>query len=687
MSAIYRGKNMMLRSKPDGGLFYEAYAGSENLNEPIPSGGLTGTLAFSPTTNLITGTGTDFFGELHIGSLVLANAEPLVVIQIISNTQFRSGRLPSTTETVATGEIAPIIFAVDINRGTLLHGNATQYDKGTILCVGSGTLRINGSVLPGDSLIASRRAQVALYDSATNTYDVQDIGFDEVPTISNTDITVVTSGGTKNMSAGYYSFKVAYYSTITTGWGNPTETLLAGGTAGYQVSAANSTFNFDFSGDTPPAKADGYIIYGSAFAGSSAISQVNAIQGGWFQIGNPIPFSALTAGEYAFDYTDFDLSVTVSFDNDPPPDAEYVASLDRYPFMISTNGKGVDSAGRELSTSPGAFVSPIKAENFDAYPSSYKVPTEKGEVIIGSVSAAGRIFVLTSNTLQAVTPTGIPQAPFTCRPFWKRGFQAPYNLMFLDDTLYGFTTQGMYRSIAQGDEGSESNDFAANVETQTASWHGAYVFVEHDPKNEQICFFYSASRQNENGYWETDILPYSLRQRDFNPTIVLSDPDRDMIVSGVASVGGHLEFIAGGRRDGTTNQWDTWQYDTGSDMDVPYYLAWNYMDAGVEITPKIIRNLRPKGKFTDASVQIYAVYPDTEIDITDLETGANSIVDFALDDSLTVKQYKIFKRKIKNALMWTARIEGTANWDGDVATVKDQFQELAYDIVETGGMK
>ncbi|WP_230681988.1 hypothetical protein, partial [Streptococcus pneumoniae] len=98
----------------------------------------------------------------------------------------------------------------------------------------------------------------------------------------------------------------------------------------------------------------------------------------------------------------------------------------------------------------------MKGNNLDAYPATLKVPTEKGEVIIGTVSAAGRICVLTSNTLQAVTPTGLPSAPFTCRPFWRRGFQGTFNLAFVDDTLYGFTTAGMFRSIATGDEGAES---------------------------------------------------------------------------------------------------------------------------------------------------------------------------------------------------------------------------------------
>jgi hypothetical protein len=678
---IYRGYNMKLRGNPVMGLFYEAYAGSENLNQPIPSGPLTGTLAFSPSSLIVTGTGTAFLDELHLKQMILADGEPIVVAEYISQTQFRAARLPQSTETTASAERLPILFPLDINRASQWWGNALHFDKGTILSVGQGTLYVNGAVLPGDSLTATRRAQVALYDSATMTYDVQTIGFDDVPAVANTDVTVITSGGVKNMSLGNYSLRIAYYSTITGGFGNVTDTLLSGGLTGYPIAGANDRLEIDFSGDTPPAKADGYIIYGSAYGGSSAQSGINAIQGPWFEIVK-VPFTDLVADTYTFDYVDTDLSSLVTFNNDSPPDAEFYGTLDRYPILVSTNGAGVNSTGRELSTSPGPFVSPIKADNFDAYPNTFKVPTEKGETIIGVLSAAGRMFVLTPNTLQAVTPTGLPSAPFTCRPFWKRGFQGTYNVAFIDDTLYGFTSAGAFRSIATGDEAAASNDFASNVEAQMASWHGGHVFVEQDLKNEEVCFIYSASRKNADGYWESDIFPYSLSQREWQPAVILTDPERDMIVSGVASINGHLEFIAGGRREGTTNRYDTWRYDTGSNVDVPYALAWNFQDNGVELTAKNIRMLRPKGKFTDAKIQLYLTTPDSNINVSNLETGTSPTFEYVLQDSTTVHQYEVKKCRARNGMMWTARVGGISNWDG--VGLKDQFHELATTL-DVGG--
>lgn len=682
-TVLYRASNLVLRGNPQN-LYLEAYSGSLNLSEPIPSVAITGTVSFSPSSLTVTGTGTSFLDELHIGQMLLADTEVLVVRKLVSQTSFINDRLPITTETNVAASRLPILFPLNTDRGAMLRGNAIHFDKGTIVAVGSGILYKNGAVLPGDSLTATRRAQVALYDSSTSTYDVQPLGFDDVPAIANSAITVIGSGGTKNMPAGYYSFMLAYYSDVTSGYGNPTDVLLSGGTAGYQVSAANSTFQLDKGADSPPLKATGYIIYATAFSGSSAISQVNSIEGPWYEL-KRVPFSDFTANLYTFDYIDSDLSTTFATqDNDTPPDAEFVESLAGFINLVSTNGQGVNTAGREADTSPGPMVSPQGASNPDAFPATNRVPTEKGETIIGVVAAAGRLFPMTANTLQATTPTGLPTAPFTLRPFWKRGFVNPYNLTFFDDTLYGYSGNQMFRSIATGDTANEGYEFATDVEQQMAEASGGYVLLAVDPKNQQICVFLSAIRQNDAGYWVTEVYPFSPSQ-GWQPMITLSDDTRDMIVSGVCSAGSSLYFIAGGRRQGDTNRFDTWEWDAGEDP-VDYFASWAYQDFGVELQPKVISRLRPKGKFTDATVSIFGVTPDTEIDVDDLVTGDNSILDVSLDDSTTVKQYEASKVRAKNLLMATARVAGTSTYDGTEGS-KDQFHELVLSIEVAGGVK
>ena len=546
--AIFRAQNLILEGQYPH-VYFRAYKGSENLNETIPAVAITGTIDFDPTTKVITGSGTSFQDELHLGQMIqAAGGEVIVVGSLTSQISFIADRLPLTTGSGEAATRLPILGELNVSRFSMLRGNALHFDKGTILAVGDGVLYVNGAVLPGDSLTATRQAQVAVYDSATNTYDVQSLGFVDVPVVTNTDITILASGGTKNMSLGYYSFKVAYYSDITSGFGNPTDTLLEAGLDGYQLTVANSQFVFDFTADvgTRPAKATGYLIYASAFAGSSDISKVNAIQGGWFEV-KRVAFTDLASNTLTFDYTDSELTSLVSFDNDVPPDAEFLSTIDLYPFLVSTDGQGVNSTGRETTTSPGPFVSPAKPENLDAYPAAYKVPTGKGETILGVVSAAGRFFVMTPNTLQAVTPTGLPAAPFTCRPFWHRGFVNPYNLIFIDDTLYGYSGKKLFRSIATGDAAEESYTFTTDVEAQLAESSGGYVFLGMDGKNQSICVFLSAIRQNDDGYWETDIHQWSLTKSVWMPKIVLSSTTRDQVVSGVATVNNELMYIAGGR--------------------------------------------------------------------------------------------------------------------------------------------
>ncbi len=685
---IYRAANLMLRGLGDY-TYLEAYAGSENLGETFVPVIITGDVDFDTASQIVTGSGTSFLDELHLGQMCITDGGTvLVVAELLTQTTFRNARPFTSGESGASVSRLPVIFPLDINRGVQLRGNALHFDKGTILSVGDGVLYVNGQPLQGESLTASRQVQVALYDSTTGNYDVQDLGFPNIPGVVNTDITVVASGGTKNMSLGFYSFEIAYYSDITGGFSNPTATLLDGGTDGYEIDTANSTINFNFTSDIPnrPAKATGYIIYASAYGGSSAISKVNAIQGAWFEL-RRINFNDLVGNQIAFDYVDNDLSATIaSFDNDDPPDAEFLATLDRFPCLVSTNGQGVNSPERITTTSPGAYTSPSKPANLDAFPSTYKSPTEKGETIIGVVSAAGRFFVMTPNTLQAVTLTGLDAQPITTRPFWKRGFTNPYNLIFVNDTLYGFSGNKMFRSIATGDEGNESYDFASDVESQLLEVNAGYMLLGHDPKNEIIASFSSAIRQNNAGYWETDVWIYSLTKFQWMPKIVLSDDTRDLIVSGVATVGNNLTFLAGGRRNGTTDRVDTFIFSSPSGEPVPWYCSWSFSDMTVEMVAKILRKIRPKGKFTDTSIQVYAVESNTDIDITDLETGANPVFTYNLTDSTVVKQYDIKKVRCKNMLMWTLRIAGTSTVS-DATDLLDQIHEIAVEMDISGQLR
>ena len=286
---------------------------------------------------------------------------------------------------------------------------------------------------------------------------------------------------------------------------------------------------------------------------------------------------------------------------------------------------------------------------------------------------------MTANSLQASTPTGLPSSPFTLRPFWQRGFATPDALTFIDDTLYGFTTNGPYRSIATGDSAKESNDFASSVNAQMADWNAGYVRVVFDPKNSVLCYFHVKPDTNADGYWETEVYLYSLIIYDWLPPVLLTSSTRDMIVTGAACVHNTMCFVAGGRRQGDTDQFDTYQFDMGTGDSISWFLAWAYMDSGVESIAKNIRKVRVKAAVTDGKVQIYTVTPDSDINVAELEDGTNPDWEYSLDDSTSVKQYQQLKTRIRNALMWTARMEGTSVSDGTVESL-DQVQEITLQI-------
>ncbi len=71
-SCIFRGANVLLAGKL--GLNYlRAYAGSLNIGENYTGVALTGTVTFSPSSTTVTGAGTSFLDELHLGQLIMAN--------------------------------------------------------------------------------------------------------------------------------------------------------------------------------------------------------------------------------------------------------------------------------------------------------------------------------------------------------------------------------------------------------------------------------------------------------------------------------------------------------------------------------------------------------------------------------------------------------------------------------------
>ena len=131
-------------------------------------------------------------------------------------------------------------------------------------------------------------------------------------------------------------------------------------------------------------------------------------------------------------------------------------------------------------------------------------------------------------------------------------------------------------------------------------------------------------------------------------------------------------------------QVDTFKWDTASSEPVPWFLSWVFSDDSVEIIPKIVHKVRPKGKLTDSTVSVFGIDPDSEIDVEDLVTGANAKINIALTNSTEITQYAVSKVKCKNLLMETIRIDGTSTFTGAEGEVIDQVHEIAIDLSVTG---
>ena len=668
--AIFRGKNVWIRGK--GPFYAECYSGSENLSETIPTSALTGTLAHSNGSKAITGTGTNFTAELSPGQFVLAGSELLVVDQVLSSTSFTIHRAATSNGASVIGYRLPVLFELDKSRGTLLRGNAIRFEQGHILAVGNGGLRVNGTAISG--FTATKKPKLGVFDPATETFSIHQLGL-SVPTgVTATNV----SGGTRGMTAGKRGIRVCRARKATgKGFGNPSENLTVTVAANEKIRLSGLTANMDTANGQ-----DAWWIFVTEYVSSTT----NAEEGPWYKY-KMITADDIVSGNYDFELLNAEItrSELLSFNNDAPPDADFVQSLTGYPIYISCQGKG--NAASPEGTSPGPYIVPAKPNNMEAAPLALPnaVSTSPPETILGAIAAAGRLFLLTANRLQFAAFTGNPLFPVTIRPYWRTGFANPYNLAFVNGALYGSTTAGFTRSIAEGDQGVEEHQFAADVEELSNTWNRGHVLVAHDPKNEAMCFFYSGAYKNAEGYFVTVCLPFLLNKGFWNPPIVIESTTQDMIVSGVATVNGYLEFLAGGRKSTGGVEVGTYRFDTGSGSAVNWYMTWAFADDGAEQNAKLIKGARVTGRFEDASLGIFGTRSNTDINVTALETDNTASLSgpIALTDATgSIHLDKWLKLRIPNALLYTARIEGTWSGSGE----KSRVEEIVL-RVETGALR
>ena len=647
---IYAGQNMICRESRENGIYVENWKGVNAYDEtskPAPVA-LTGTVATTAGSSLLTGTGTKFLSELVPSQWILVNNDIFNVYTINSDTELVASDSFLTTASGITAYRTQIITEVDNIRGNLIRGSIIRFPNGNFLTVGDGTIRFNGDTLTS-SVSASKRLTLAVFDPASSTnlnsgYTSFPLGM-AVPTLST--VTAV-GGGTKNMQAGTYSVRITPSRTTTGGYNNPSEKVEVTLTAGQQIQITFPAM------DTASGQ-DSWDVYVTLY------STGGGIQGPWYYYGTITTSQVSSAGgTYTIEYNDAEVSGNrlLTFNNDPPPDALFVASLQGLPILLSCNGRGrtlqgtaatngtatvtgtgtqfqtdldrgqiiyidgklytVDTitsdtsidvsptpsataSGLDISladTAPGPVIRPAKpainGANVEAFPAEFKVAVDPPENIMGWVRGSqGRIYAMTENYLHLVSSTGNPDLPVTVRPYWRAGFRNPQALTFVNDTLYGYTVNGPTRSIANADEGIEEHSFAAPVAAVTANWVPERVRVGYDPKNEAVCFFHSTIGSGSTARF-SECLMYMLRLGIWSPTIILESTNNDRIVTGVATVAGKMVLTISGREDisgAAAITADNYQWDNGTDA-IAAFITTPWMDAGDPGADKTITGLQ-----------------------------------------------------------------------------------------------
>lgn len=628
---VFDGANFFIRGTSDQ-LYLEAYNGDLDLNENVPNTSLTGTFARTAGNSLVMGTGTLFTQELIMSQGFVIGSDLYSVTEVISNTALRVSPLPDTTLSGDTGFIPHILMDVDNMRGTLARGSIVRFPKGNLLIVGQGQVRLNGATITPVSVTASKRLQLCVYDPATNAYAVYPLGM-KTPVLTTV---TATGSGTKNMQAGVYSIRITPARVSTDGENQPSNKV--------EVTLTdNQRIQITFPAMDTAAGQDAWNVYGSLY------STAGGIQGPWFFVQQVTISQAdpLGGSTVIIEYNDAEISgsAILQFDNDPPPDAAFCASLQGVPVLVSTNGPGrvltgtaamtaadatltgtgtqwltdlglgqdilvmgqpytviaVDSdtsievsptpvataSGMPVmlaSTCPGPTIRPAKFDNVEAFPADFAVSVSPPEHILGVREANGRLFLMTENRLHMATLTGNPDLPVSVRPFWRSGFRNSEALCIVNGTLYAFTTNGATRSIADGDEGIEEHRFAADVASIMETWPPENVKVGYDPGLEAVVYFCPNLTDPDDVFFSTNALAYNLRLGNWSPTAIVNNSIGNDNVTGVATVAGKLYLTAAQKN---------WAWNQGlTNLVTSPYVQTGYMDMGAPMFDKDVRGVQ-----------------------------------------------------------------------------------------------
>ncbi len=498
--------------------------------------------------------------------------------------------LPEPVSSSPSVSLLPIVVEVDDLRSNIARGSVIRYLSGTLLGVGYGRTYLGGVPVrssSGDHFDLGKRMKIAIPDggpdpSIFNIYDGGLPGFYPVdPTVTDPtydgDFAVALGTDGKN-AAGKYSIRLTRIRSATGGESNPTEPITF-------TLADNGSVTIDTS-EWPKAW-PGQTAWAVWITPEPLPDDSTDKPGPWYRwIAEDIPIAPDgTAPTRTFTWISQELegSDLLEFDNDPPPDASFLAVLDDIVILCGTEGKPDPVTG--LPTSPGPGCRPSKPLNPEAFPASYGTLVGPPEEIVGVVQGVGRIYLGTRNRVHIGTLTGNNIQPFQVRPFWHAGTCNSQQLIFVNGELYGYTGFGPTRSAGDGVAGSEEHLFGARVANVTRNWVRERVRVAYDPHRNAVVYMHTQDQKGpillpdgtvSGPVWKTMCLPFMLDTQVWSGEMLVYDPFglEDFNVSGAASVDGDLYLTAAG----FNKEWDAGVFPglVGYGMNTPF------VDAGGE---------------------------------------------------------------------------------------------------------
>src|SRR6185369_1594679 len=520
----------------------------------------------------------------------------------------------------------------------------------------------------GSSMVLSGSPKIAIYKPTINKYAIYPLGL-SAPTVAPT-VTGV-AGGTHGMIAGDYSLREVRSRSATNGYSNP------GPRANFNLVNDGDYAQVDATLSTIDAASgqDGRDIYATQ---PPTQPRSDSNQGPWDFVRT---VSEAEGNVFPIDYlgTEINRQGEVDFDNDPPPASGYIGVISSAVVGVSCDGK--------YGGSPGPSIAPFKPQNIEASPAGWRVSSSDGNDLLGVVSSQARLYFPTAATLQTGVfgDTGNPLIPpITQRSYWNVGFANHQQLICVANQLIGAPHSGPTGSVSDAESVKEQyfGDYVAEIWRTFVS---AHVLVEHDPDPnvDAVCFFHPAHSLNTQGFWTTRVLLWGLRQSAWIGDVLLSSTTRDFIVCSVAKVGEHLEFLAGGRKDAGF-QVDTYRWNTVAGVAVDYYAVPQFSDGGSETQNKSVKIMRPTGKFTAGVLQLHGFDSATNINMTDVENGANSVTgNLSLGTQTDVQQLYLQEGNWPELGIFAPRISGTYAGSGE----PDRLDELYLEFQPMGNRK